>query len=123
MPAVTPRPVGDRWGDIEGRHISLFSLVEQVAESTPRGLLPSRLRQQGQVVGRGVDSLHVRFADNQVLSRPPRLLRLLPDQPAEDSQTQLAGNVRGVEFTSHSRGNSPRVVAALRRSAGNRERA
>ncbi|MGH3589784.1 MAG: hypothetical protein ACRDRF_01945 [Pseudonocardiaceae bacterium] len=79
MPAATPRPVGDRWGDVEGRHISLFSLVEQAAESGPRGLLPSRLHQQGQVVGRGLDSLYVRFAGNEVVSLSPRLLRLLPD--------------------------------------------
>ncbi|MGH3603994.1 MAG: hypothetical protein ACRDQI_08195 [Pseudonocardiaceae bacterium] len=87
MPAATPRPVGDRLGDVEGSsHISLFSLVEQVAERTPQGLLHSRLHQQGQVVGRGLDSLYVRFADNQVLSLPPRLLRLLSGAPAEDLQ-------------------------------------
>ncbi|MGH3889063.1 MAG: hypothetical protein ACRDSZ_21330 [Pseudonocardiaceae bacterium] len=81
MPAATPRPVGDRWGDVEGSHISLFSLVEQVADNAQHGLLPSRLHQQGQVVGRGVDSLYVRFADNQMVSLSPRLLRLLPDAP------------------------------------------
>ncbi|PZS35281.1 MAG: hypothetical protein DLM61_02180 [Pseudonocardiales bacterium] len=81
MPAATPPPVGDRWGDVEGRHISLFCLVEQVAESTLRGLLPSRLHQQGQVVGRGLDSVYVRFAGNEVVSLSPRLLRLLPDAP------------------------------------------
>lgn len=81
MPAATPRPVGDRLGDVEGSHISLFSLVEQVIDSAPRGLLPSRLHQQGQVVGRGVDSVYVRFEDNEVVSLSPRLLRLLAEAP------------------------------------------
>ncbi|MGH3872282.1 MAG: hypothetical protein ACRDSR_12350 [Pseudonocardiaceae bacterium] len=81
MPAATPRPVADRWGDVEGSHISLFSLVEKVADSAPRGLLPSRLHQQGQVVGTGVDSVYVRFAGNEVVSLSPRLLRLLAEAP------------------------------------------
>lgn len=81
MPAAAPRPVGDRWGDVEGTHISLFRYVEQVAESAQRGLLPPRLHQQGQVVGWGVDSVYVCFADNQVVSLSPHLLRLLPDAP------------------------------------------
>ena len=81
MPTATPRPVGDRWGDVEGSHIPLFSHVEQVTDSAPRGLLASRLHQQGQVVGRGVDSVYVRFADNQIVSLSPRQLRLLPDAP------------------------------------------
>ncbi|MGH3836850.1 MAG: hypothetical protein ACRDSF_14310 [Pseudonocardiaceae bacterium] len=81
MPAAAPRPVDDRWGDVEGSHISLFCHVEQVAESGPRGLLPSRLHQQGQVVGRGS-----RFAlcvlRGQSGGQPvTRLLRLLPDAP------------------------------------------
>ncbi|MGH3692413.1 MAG: hypothetical protein ACRDRX_00130 [Pseudonocardiaceae bacterium] len=81
MLAEAPRPVGDRWGDVEGTQIPLFSVVEQVAESAQPGLLPSRLHQRGRVVGRGLHSLYVQFADNQVVSVPPDLLRLLPDTP------------------------------------------
>ncbi|MGA9311507.1 MAG: hypothetical protein WBV74_14195 [Pseudonocardiaceae bacterium] len=47
------------------------------------GVLPSRLRQHGQVVGRGVDSLYVRFADNSVVSLPTHVLRLVPDDRSE----------------------------------------
>jgi hypothetical protein len=41
-------------------------------------MLPSRLHRQGQVVGRGLDSLYVCFDDNHVVSLQPHLLRLLP---------------------------------------------
>jgi hypothetical protein len=54
-------------------------MVEQVAQSSESGVLPSRLRQQGQIVGRGIDSLYVCFDDNHVVSLPPQLLRLLPN--------------------------------------------
>ncbi|MGH3845906.1 MAG: hypothetical protein ACRDS0_31480 [Pseudonocardiaceae bacterium] len=88
MSAAVPRPVGDRWGDVEGSHISLFSQFEQVEQVGPRGLLPSRLHQQGQVVGRGLDSLYVRFADSQVVSLSPRLLRLLTDVPGDPAHRE-----------------------------------
>lgn len=62
----------------EGTHIALFCRVE-VTERAGPGILPSRLHQQVQVVGRGLDSLYVRFADNSVVSLPIHVLRLLPD--------------------------------------------
>ncbi len=83
MPTPTPQPTDDRWCDSEGTHIALFCKVEQVAESLEPGALPSRLYQQGQVLGRSLDSLYVRFSDNAVVSLPPQLLRLLPDTPGE----------------------------------------
>jgi hypothetical protein len=83
MPAPTPRPAQDRWCDIDGTHISLFCRVEQVTERAEPGVLPSRLHQHGQVVGRSLDSLYVRFADNSVVSLPTHVLRLLPDDHSE----------------------------------------
>lgn len=82
MPAVVSRLDGDRWCDIEGTRLGLFCWVEQVEEASEPGALPSRLGQRGEVVGRGRESLFVRFSDHVVLSVPPRVLRLLPDTPA-----------------------------------------
>jgi hypothetical protein len=81
MPAATPRPAHYRWSDADGAHIALFSWVEQVAESAELAALPSRLHQHGQVLGRSLDSLYVCFPGNEMVSLPPRLLRLLPDAP------------------------------------------
>jgi hypothetical protein len=83
MIATARPPACDRWRDVEGTHISLFSQVEQVTESPQPGVLPSRLHQQGQVVGRSLDSLYVRFKGNVLVSLPPHLLRRLPDSPGE----------------------------------------
>lgn len=77
MPAPTPQPANSRWCDIQGTHIDLSCRVEQVTERAEPGILPSRLYQHGQVVGRGVDSLYVRFADNVVVGLPAQVLRLL----------------------------------------------
>jgi hypothetical protein len=81
MPDEAPGPVQDRWCDVEGAHISLFCRIEQVAESTEGTVLPSRLHQQGQVVGRDLDSLYVCFQDNQVISLRPCLVRVLDTAP------------------------------------------
>jgi hypothetical protein len=83
MLATARPPAYDRWRDVEGTHICLFSRVEQVTESPQLGVLPSRLHQHGQVVGRSLDSLYVRFEDNALVSLPPHLLRRLPDTLGE----------------------------------------
>jgi hypothetical protein len=54
-------------------------MVEQVAECAEPEGLPSRLYQRGQVVGRGLDSLYVGFADNALISLPAQLVRLFRD--------------------------------------------
>ncbi len=69
----------DRWCDIDGRHLVLFCEVEQVHELPEPGVLASRLGQQGEVVGRGLESLFVRFSDHAVVGLPPQVLRLIPD--------------------------------------------
>ncbi len=74
-------PAQDRWCDVEGFPIDLFCLVQQVAESTEPTVLPSRLHQHGQVVGRGLEVCYVRFSDNALVSVPPAFLRLLPEVP------------------------------------------
>ncbi|MDQ2788292.1 MAG: hypothetical protein M3Y73_00750, partial [Actinomycetota bacterium] len=82
MPADPPRPTPDRWRDAEGTHISLFSMIEQVAEHPEPGTLFSRLHQRGEVVGRGPDLVYVRFhGEGQVISVPPCLLRVLDTAP------------------------------------------
>lgn len=78
-------PAHDLWCDAEGTEVDLFCRVEQVIDSPEPGVLSSRLHQQGQVVGLGLDSLYVRFADNQVVSLPTHLLRILPDTSATSS--------------------------------------
>jgi hypothetical protein len=64
--------------------IALFCQVEQVADNPERTVLPSRLHQQGQVVGRSLDTLYVCFPDNHVISLRPELLRVLDDAPGGD---------------------------------------
>jgi hypothetical protein len=82
MPADPPRAAQDRWCDAEGTRIALFCWVEQVAEHPDHGPPFSRLHQHGQVVGRGPSVLYVRFqGEDQLISVPPQLLRLTPDQP------------------------------------------
>jgi hypothetical protein len=77
----TPLSTHPRWCDVEGSRIALFCWVEQVAEATNPGMLPTRLHQRGQIVGRGLDSLYVCFSDNVLLALPSHVLRLLPDAP------------------------------------------
>ncbi len=85
MPAPVPQPAEDRWCDVEGSRIALFSWVEQVAEHPEQGALFSRLHQRGQVLGRGPDVLYVRFAgEGQLISMPAQLVRRLPDEPDVD---------------------------------------
>ncbi len=82
MSAAVPRPAQLRWCDVEGAHISLFCWVEQIAENPESGALFSRLHQHGEVLGRGLDQLYIRFqGESQLIGMPPQLLRLLPDEP------------------------------------------
>ncbi|MGH3963966.1 MAG: hypothetical protein ACRDRY_12030 [Pseudonocardiaceae bacterium] len=83
MDVAAPRPAHDPWCDVDGTHISLFgSRVEQVAENPEHEGLFSRLHQQGQVLGRGLDLIYIRFdGESQLLSLRPHLVRLLPDEP------------------------------------------
>ncbi|MGH3899180.1 MAG: hypothetical protein ACRDTA_13255, partial [Pseudonocardiaceae bacterium] len=83
MPAPAPRPAHDRWCHADGTHISLFCRVEQVEEIPEPRTWPARMHQQGQVLGRSLDSLYVGFADDALVNLPPHLLRLLPDTPSE----------------------------------------
>lgn len=78
MRAQAPRD-GGRWCDVQGSLTALFCQVEQVAEDPEPTTLPSRLHQQGQVVGRSLDSLYVCLRGRQVISLPPHLLRVLDD--------------------------------------------
>lgn len=83
MATEAPQTTRDRWCDVEGAHVSLFCWVEQIMGDPEPGVLPSRLYQRGQVVGRGFHSIYVRFSDNALVSLPPHVLRLLPDAPGE----------------------------------------
>jgi hypothetical protein len=86
MPDAAPGPVQDRWCDVDGAHIPLFSplfsRVEQVAEYPEHRVLLSRLHQCGDVPGRGPDVLYVRFeGEGLLLGVAPSLVRLLPEGP------------------------------------------
>jgi hypothetical protein len=62
----------------------LFCSVEQVAEHREQAAPFSRLHRRGQVVGRGPDVLCVRFdGESRLVSMPPQLVRLLPDEQRE----------------------------------------
>ncbi|MBV8541794.1 MAG: hypothetical protein JO063_04550 [Pseudonocardiales bacterium] len=71
-------PAYDRWRDAEGTPIPPRCRVEQVAVAKEHGALPSRLRKQGQVLGRGTTRLSVRFdgEDHSVSIRPHLVLML-----------------------------------------------
>jgi hypothetical protein len=72
----------NRWRDAEGNPVSVFCWIEQVAEDPRQGALFSRLRQRGEVVGKGPDLLYVRFAgEGQVIGVPPHLVRVLDTAP------------------------------------------
>ncbi len=78
MSIPLPQPASDPWRDAEGTHIPLQSRVEQVAEDAQNGALPSRLYQQGQVIGRGTNLVYVRFDHgNQLIALRPHLVRVL----------------------------------------------
>ncbi len=84
MPAPAPQPAPGRWCDVDGVPIALFSQVEQVSDGAEPRALSSRLHQQGQVVGRGCESLLVCFPGNQVISLRPDLVRVLDAAPDGD---------------------------------------
>jgi hypothetical protein len=66
------------WLDADGTYIPLQSRVEQVVVDKEHGALPSRLHQQGQVVGRGTNLLYIRFDHGgQLIALRPHLVRLL----------------------------------------------
>ena len=85
MRTQAPRSAHHRWRDVDGTQVSLFCWVEQVIEDSDPGVLASRLHQRGQVLGRGLHSLYVRFSDNVLVSLLPHLLRLVPDTPDVDA--------------------------------------
>lgn len=61
MPTPALRSDHHRWCDADGTHISLFCWIEQIMEDLGSGVLPSRLHQRGQILGRGLHSLYVHF--------------------------------------------------------------
>ncbi|MDQ2881072.1 MAG: hypothetical protein M3Y48_07440 [Actinomycetota bacterium] len=68
----------DPWRDASGGQIQQHCRVEQVAVEKNHGALPSRLHKQGQVVGRGLTRLNVRFDDGTELVRiRPHLVRVV----------------------------------------------
>jgi hypothetical protein len=79
MPALSPRPTGyDPWRDAHGAPIPQQCWIQQIAVDKAHGALPSRLHQQGQVLGRGLTRLIVRFAqDNDLVRIRPHLVRVL----------------------------------------------
>ncbi|MGH3770615.1 MAG: hypothetical protein ACRDRW_04330 [Pseudonocardiaceae bacterium] len=64
--------------DAEGTLIQFQSRVEQITVDQARGALPSRLHRQGQVIGRGIHQVYVRFdLESQVIALPPHVVRVL----------------------------------------------
>ncbi|MGH3856098.1 MAG: hypothetical protein ACRDR6_21940 [Pseudonocardiaceae bacterium] len=64
--------------DVDGTVIPLQSRVEQVAVDKACGALPSRLNQQGQVIGHSLNLIYVRFGyEYHLISLRPHLVRLI----------------------------------------------
>ncbi len=77
MLTMPTRPY-DPWRDTDGAPIPQHCRIEQIAVHRDHGALPSRLHQQGQVLGRGTNRLIVKFDDqNKVVSIRPHLVRVL----------------------------------------------
>ncbi|MGH4011881.1 MAG: hypothetical protein ACRDTH_27585 [Pseudonocardiaceae bacterium] len=74
---VPSRPY-DPWRDVDGAPVPQQCRIEQVAVHPAYGALPCRLHKQGEVFGRGVTRLTVRFdGENTVVSIRPHLVRVL----------------------------------------------
>jgi hypothetical protein len=59
--------------------------VEQIAVRLEHGAMPSRLHQQGQVIGRDTNWLHVCFDDDhRLVILRPHLVRVLDQAPGGD---------------------------------------
>lgn len=64
--------------DAEGTTIPFRCRVEQVAVDKAHGAHPSRLHQQGDMIGRSADRVYVRFdCDRQLIALRPHLVRVL----------------------------------------------
>ncbi|MBV8541815.1 MAG: hypothetical protein JO063_09830 [Pseudonocardiales bacterium] len=64
--------------DADGTRIPLQSRVEQVRVDKNHGALPSRLHQQGQVVGQSHNLIYVRFdLDHRLICLRPHLVRVI----------------------------------------------
>jgi hypothetical protein len=88
MPTPPPRPATDDsthiplcdipLRDAEGTDIPLQCRVEQIAVDKAHGALPSRLHQQGDVIGRSAHLVYVRFErGHQLIALRPHLVRVL----------------------------------------------
>jgi hypothetical protein len=75
----TPPPLASNpLHDADGTPIPLQSRVEQVVVDKDHEALPSRLHRQGQVIGRGMQLLYVRFDhDYQMIALRPHHVRVL----------------------------------------------
>jgi hypothetical protein len=92
MPARAPHSGYDPWRDAHGTPIPLQSRIEQIAVDKSHGALPSRLHQQGQVVGRGTTRLTVRFDhENHLVRIRPHLVRVLTTSNAHSPPSRGEG--------------------------------
>jgi hypothetical protein len=67
-----------RWTDGQGTAVGLMSRVEQIAVDPQGGAMPSRLHQQGQLIGWDTTRLPVCFDhDRALLVRRAHLIRVL----------------------------------------------
>ncbi len=86
MPARVPRPADNPWRDVDGTPIPEQCRVEQIGVNSDYGAMPSRLHQQGRVVGRGKNRLYVRVdVDDKLVSVRPHLVRVLPQRAVSDA--------------------------------------
>ncbi|MGH3812521.1 MAG: hypothetical protein ACRDUV_08700, partial [Pseudonocardiaceae bacterium] len=82
MPTRRVHPVSGQRRDVGAAPIVGQCQVEQIAVSKEHRALPSRLRQQGQVLGRGHHRLSVRVErDDQLISLRPHPVGVLDTAP------------------------------------------
>ncbi|MGH3721955.1 MAG: hypothetical protein ACRDRI_24550 [Pseudonocardiaceae bacterium] len=64
--------------DAEGTLIQFQCRVEQITVDQARGAPASRLHKKGQVIGRDIHRVYVRFdLESQVIALPPHVVRVL----------------------------------------------
>jgi hypothetical protein len=92
MPVRPSRSSYDPWRDAHGAPIPQRCRIEQVAVGKGHGALPSRLRKQGLVLGRGVIRLRVLFdGEDTVVGIRPHLVRVIT-VPSSPTGSELAGS-------------------------------
>ncbi len=94
-------PPYDPWRDVHGHPIPAQCRIEQVAVGKNHGALPSRLQMHGEVVGRALTRLTVRFdGEDELIGIRPHLVRVLQQRKGRlwvrTETTRVTSRTRGM---------------------------